>query len=271
MLMLQVVRAPAPSLPRLDDPGVETWLDNDGAAAAYGGSVGGRHWMLLPGVGAFVFANDTDAVEAFPEDAASDALVEDSFRRIVLPMALQARGRQVLHASGVLGPKGVVALCAVSETGKSTLAFGLGSRGFQPWADDAVAFELTDDGVVALPLPFTLRLRPESAAFFGRDEPDVAGEPTLGEPAQLAAICVVERLPSADGVPIEIEPLDSVDAFPAVLTHAYCFSLEDDDRKRGLVQEYLELVTRVPVLRVRLREGLERLPKVLDAIAAAVR
>jgi hypothetical protein len=36
------------------------------------------------------------------------------------------------------------------------------------------------------------------------------------------------------------------------------------------VHEYLELVTRVPVFRVRLREGLQRLAAILDAIADAV-
>src|SRR6202011_4350306 len=131
MLTLELVRADAPSLPPFDGPGVETWLDSDGAAAAYGGSGAGRHWMVLPGVGPFTFTNDAEGVEAFPEEAVSDALVEDSFRRIVLPMALQARGRQVLHASGVVGSDGVVALCAVSETGKATPALCLGSRGFR--------------------------------------------------------------------------------------------------------------------------------------------
>jgi hypothetical protein len=267
MLTLELVRAGAPSLPRLDGPGVETWLDRDGAAAAYGGSVAGRHWMFLPGVGSFTFTNQAESVEAFAEEAVSDALVEDSFRRIVLPMALQARGGQVLHASGVVGSDGVVALCAVSETGKSTLAFGLGSRGFRLWADDAVAFELGETDVRALPLPFTLRLRPESAEYFGSNG---GSETELGDPAPLAAICVLERLPGGDGDPVEIARLDSVEAFPAVLTHAYCFSLKDPDRKRSLVHEYLELVTRVPVFRVRLREGLQRLAAILDAIADAV-
>jgi hypothetical protein len=267
MLTLELVRAGAPSLPRLDGPGVETWLDRDGAAAAYGGSVAGRHWMLLPGVGSFLFTSEAESVEAFPEEGVSDALVEDSFRRIVLPMALQARGIQVLHASGVLGSDGVIALCAVSETGKSTLAYGLGSRSFRLWADDAVAFELGETGVHALPLPFTLRLRPDSAEFFGSNGDD---EAELGDPAPLAAICVLERLPWGDGEPVEIEHLEFVDAFPAVLAHAYCFSLRNGDRKRGLVHEYLELVTRVPVYRVRLREGLQRLPEILDAIADTV-
>jgi hypothetical protein len=266
MLTLQVVRAAPPRTPRLDGPGVETWLDNDGAAAAHGGSVADRHWMLLPGVGSFWFSDQDERVEAFLDEAVSDLLAEDAFRRIVLPMALQARGQEVLHASGVLGPSGVIALCAVSETGKSTLAYGLAARGHALWADDAVAFVL-GDRVEAVPLPFTLRLRPQSAAYF-----DEEGSPELqlGDDAEVAAICVLERLPGSEGEPVEIQRLDPVDAFPAVLAHAYSFSLENAARKRAMMDAYLELVTRVPVLRVRLREGLDRLPAILDALEAAV-
>src|SRR5690348_15445299 len=156
MLKLRVERAAAPDAPSLADNGVEKWLDNDGAVAAYGGSADGRHWMVLPRVGSFWFSDERDEVAAYPDTDVSDPVVEDSFRRIVLPMALQVKGLQVLHASGVSGNKGVVALCAVSETGKTTLAYGLSQRGFRLWADDAVALRVTGSGVEAVPLPFTL-------------------------------------------------------------------------------------------------------------------
>jgi hypothetical protein len=267
VLTLEVVRASAPAVPRRDGPNVETWLDSDGSPAAYGGSVDGQHWMLLPRVGSFWFSNAAETVEAYPDASVANEIVADSFRRIVLPMALQARGREVLHASGVLGPAGVVALCAVSETGKSTLAFGLSRRGFPLWADDAVAFEARPDGVLALPLPFSMRLRPQSAAHFGYDG---SGEAELGKPAALAVVCVLERLRPTAAEPVEIERLDTVAAFPAVLAHAYCFALTDADRKEQMVREYMELTSRVPVFRVRLREGLDQLGEILDAIEAAI-
>ena len=49
------------------------------------------------------------------------------------------RGWEALHASAVLSPQGVVAFCAGSGTGKSTIARGLSERGYQLCADDAVA------------------------------------------------------------------------------------------------------------------------------------
>jgi hypothetical protein len=222
----------------------------------------------MPGVGSYCFRSGTEEVSAHPEPGVDRETVEDAFRRAVLPLAIQMLGREVLHASAVLGPRGVVALCAVSETGKSTLAYGLSRRGFRLWADDAVAFELAADGVSALPLPFALRLRPASVAFFGTaahelEEPD--------RPEDLAAILVLERAELLPERAVLVERFADGLAFPAVLAHAYCFSLDDDERKRRMMGAYMELVGRVPVYRVRFRPGLDRLGRVVDALDAAVR
>lgn len=103
--------------------------------------------MHLPDVAAFRLGME---VVAFPLPSAPPEPASDAFERSVLPMALQALGGEALHASGVLGPSGLVALCGDSGTGKSTLACALNAYGYLFWADDAVAFEVTDLGVDAL-------------------------------------------------------------------------------------------------------------------------
>lgn len=265
MLRLKIVPAgtPPPINPGPDDPGVSVWRDHDGTIAAFGGSTGDRrHWMELPGVGSFEFGAG-DEVVAHPRNGAGTALVEDAFRRTVLPMALQALGREVLHASGVVGPRGVVALCAVSETGKSTLAYGLSLRGYPLWGDDAVALELSDGDVTAVPLDFRLSLRPDSVEFFGGASYEERAEE---RPAALATICILERCEDE----VAIDRLAAADAFPVVLAHGYCFELEERERKRRMMETYLELVQRVDVARVRFPSGLDRLPRVLDAIERTV-
>lgn len=255
-----------PPLPEPGSTGVTAWHETDGRLAAFGGSDEAGHWMAFPSVGVFRFGAGNGAVIVHPEPTADVALVEDTFRRSVVPMALQARGDQVLHASAVVGPNGVVALCAVSETGKSTMAYGLGRRGFPLWADDAVAFTVEPDKVRAAPLPFALRLRPSSAAHFGVGQG--AQEIRVPEPAPLDAVCVLEAT-NRGTLPI-IEPLAGADAFPAVLAHAYCFNLDDVDRNRATVQAYLELTNRARIFRVRVARGLERLSGILDAVEAEV-
>jgi hypothetical protein len=256
-----------PAVPAPDEPGVEVWRHTDGTVIAFGGSRAQEHWMRLLNVGLFVFGEGADVVTVFPEDETPPQVLEDGFRRTVLPMALQVLGHDVLHASAVLAPTGVIAFCAVSETGKSTVAYAFDRRGYRVWADDAVAFQIKDSDVSAVPLAFTLRLRAGTTEFYGvdGDDPDLV-EPSA--PERLSAICVLERVDD-DSRPA-VERLFGAAAFFAVLTHAYCFSLADDARKARMTSSYLELVNRVPVFRVRLRSGLEQLQPLLDQIEEAV-
>ena len=259
-LTLLIARVPAQALPTTAASST-IWRDGEGSVVAVGGMLENGRWMSIAGVGSFVFDELTSPVTAYPEASVSDELVEDAYRRTVLPLALQALGREVLHASAVRIPSGVLALCAVSGTGKSTTAFALSQRGNRLWADDAVQFSIEGDTVEAIPLAFTLRLKGDAAHAAGLSA--VVEETT---PAPLAAICVLERGEEPEVTAVR---LDSVDAFPAVLTHAYCFELEDAHRKREMMDAYLALVVRVPVFRVTFPAGLEHVESVVDSILEA--
>jgi hypothetical protein len=162
----------------------------------------------------------------------------------------------------------VIALCADSETGKSTIAYGLNSRGYALWADDLVAFEISDRGSRALSLPFTMRLRPSAAALFERESLKFShigsDEDLTSDTAPLAAICVLRRDDKA--APVSVRSLSSAEAFAAVLSHAWSFALQDGERKRRMINNYLELVARVPIFDIAFQPGLDKLPAILDAI-----
>ena len=74
---------------------------------------GGLGWLTIPGVATYRFA-DTGDVEA-TSDGAGPVEIEDAFVRSVLPLVVQARGTQVLHASAIAAPGGVVALAGLSD------------------------------------------------------------------------------------------------------------------------------------------------------------
>ena len=262
-----------PALPDVADPKVQVWRDLDGTVCAYGHTAGGIHWMHLPGLASFRFDGEAGEVEAIAHPPMREEKILDAYRRNVLPMVLQVRGHEVLHASAVLAPWGVVALCAVSKTGKSTMAFGLSRRGWPLWADDAVAFETLESGVRAIPLPFGMRLRPEAAAFFAQDLIAASADPGRNdadrvevETVPLAALLLLNRAHGEDDGVVQIERIPSAGAFTDVLAHAYYFGLHDVERKRSMMSHYLELVARVPVFEIRFRPGLERFPAVLDGI-----
>ena len=262
--------AVVPPSARTFNPWCDVWRDGDGAVYAYAENLGDEYWMHLPDLASFRFTSRGDEVAAAVTGTATDELVLDAYQRRILPMALQVSGREVLHASAVRSAAGVTALCADSETGKSTIAYGLSSRGYPLWADDLVAFEISDHGGVAISLPFTMRLRPPAEALFKQ----TVSEPMVGvddhvspgrENSPLAAICVLRR-ESTLTAPVTVQRLSSGEALAAVLSHAWAFALQEVERKRRMINHYLELVAKVPVYEVSFPSGLENLPATLDAI-----
>jgi hypothetical protein len=256
----------------LDDPGARSWHFSDGAVTARCHSANGRHSVDIPAVARFTFGERGAAVQAHVCPGAAAAEVAEAYRRFVLPFALRAMGHEVLHASAVSAPAGVVALCAASGTGKSTLAYGLSRRGLPLWSDDLVAWSARDGCALAEPLAFELRLRAASSSYFGLAHTPVYLPSPVGARARpLAAVCVlVRRAADAPGPVIECVRLTPPRAFAALLPHAYCFDPADRAGRQRLVQGYLALVGGVPAWEVRFREGWENLEEVLDCLAQAV-
>ena len=124
----------------------------------------------MPDVATFHLAAGDEFLTAAAKASVDAAEVLDAYYGTALPLVLQAtRGVEVLHAGGVLAtPRNrVIAVCGTSESGKSTIAYGLAARGHRQWADDAVAFRVDDEGgLTTVGLPFTVKLRDSSAAYF---------------------------------------------------------------------------------------------------------
>lgn len=278
MFKLGILNHSQNPIPDFPNSYTETWRDNGGVVCAIGGTTDAYHWMDLPSVGTFTFCDDSELITAFIPPENNPDLVIDAFYRTIIPMALQTRGQQVLHASAVRHSSGVIALTAVSETGKSTLGFALSKRGYDQWADDAVAIQLTETGADTISLPFRTRLRPQSADFFNRDTLegyDAAGwrEFTMEDRKRvpLSAVFVLQRADTSPHTPVvTVERLSAGEAFSAILTHAYCFSLDDEARKRQMMQTYLALAARIPIFELRFQSGLHHLDSILDAIEGAV-
>ena len=120
---------------------VEAWRMPDGTVWAYSYLVGGERWLELPEWGAFC-ETDTTTSRCFPRWASMTKrctmrTAESWFR------SFQTHGGEVLHASAVRGPLGVVAFCADSLGGKSTMAYAMGRGAYRVWADDAVAIDFS--------------------------------------------------------------------------------------------------------------------------------
>jgi hypothetical protein len=277
VLKLSIRRVGKFALPRdpTQNPNVEVWRDTQGAISAYAEIVGDKHWLHLPDLASFSFSPCGDEVSAAVPSHVREELVVDAYRRKVLPMALQVCGREVLHSSAIRSTAGVTALCGLSEVGKSTLAYGLSRRGYPLWADDTVAFEISDSGGTSILLPFNVRLRPASAKHFGVDESRMDGSLAhydfqLGrETAPLVTVCILRRANCTDS-PVAVKRLALSEAFAAALDHACCFIPQSDDRKRRMMHNYLDLAAQTPFFDICFQPGLENVPAILDAIERLV-
>lgn len=261
--------ATAPPRPSPDAAGVHTWRNEHGGVVATGQTIDGVHWMHWPFLAAYRFAPHEPEITAFAEPGASLHTLEDTYRRSVVPMALQALGLEALHASAILLPSGVVGFFAASETGKSTFAYGLSKRGFPQWSDDSLLFDPDSPPVVSRRLPFDIRLRPLSRQFFdgsGHDnEPDAAGAMPAAAPVR--ALILLTR---DERRPMSVRQLDAVRAFLALVAHAHCFNPHDEARRTAMLGFYLKVTAEVPVHEVVFQPRLADLGRVLDAVLSAV-
>src|SRR4051794_39970587 len=238
----------------------------DGTPVAFGSRAANGHWVSVPNFATFRFERGCSIVEARPDPDADHEGVLDAYHGAALPMVVQAAlGQQALHASAIVTPRrAVVAFCGSTHAGKTTLAYGLARRGHSIWADDVLAFDAAAaEGVLALRLPFRLNLREEAAAHFdavAEEASYVESEFEEGARAPLDVVYELERLEAGQpsGGPIA-RRLSPTEALMALLAHAFRFQPQTRDEQRRMLADYLKLVARVPVFRLRVPPGLDEL------------
>ena len=252
-------------LPEAAEGPMEVWAGN--GIDAYGYTAAGQEWIHLPGVATFRFHLQPSSVVAIPEAHCSAESVQDAYRRNILPLVLQMCGTEVLHASAVTTDHGVLAICGVSGAGKSTLAYCLSQRGYGVFADDAVALRIDGGSVSALYVPFWLNLRTDTSLLPEHPRFEKAQEisPESSE-VPLSAILVLEAPEEKDRAPMHLDRLAPSAAFTALLVHAYYYRLSDAERKKQMVNRYLQLTLSTRVFDARVRHDFEAIPSVLDHI-----
>jgi hypothetical protein len=244
---------------------VNEWLDERGVfARAFSGK--DFYWIDWPGFGVFAFSVNSQAVQIWPEPGTPHEAVVDTFSRMLQPVILQALGWQALHAGAAVGPAGVVAFCGRKGSGKSTLAFAMHQAGWRQFADDVLVLRFGQDRVMSCPLPFTPQLRPASRAHFA-----YALSPSTSSPdptdVPLTTVFLLQQNPDLTSPHISLMP--QARAFSELLAHAHCFDAENPTQTRRLVDDYLGLVTRVPVFALEYQPDLQQLPQLIRAVVEA--
>jgi hypothetical protein len=242
----------------------QQWRDPNGILLASGGTDDGRCWMHWPAVGLFLFDSSPDEVVVHPARGVHAAEIEDTYLRGVLPVSFLAHGYEALHASAVLIHDRVVAFAAESGTGKSTLAAAIACLSGAQWADDTTLCSVDGGSTVTVALPFPQRLDAAARAALTY----VPGEPRAvppGTSAALAAMYVLKRGDLRLGH-AEFRRIPEAVAFRRLLAHAHPFELIEG-RPRQLLEKMLVLASRVPVIELKVRSGLQHLPAVATIVS----
>ena len=163
---------------------------------------------------------------------------------------------ETLHASAVAAAAGVIAFCARSGTGKSTLAARLRHRGYSEWADDAVVWMPAEAGAMTLPLAVSC------------DPGERAGVEQLASRAHpLTAIVILERLDHASTVEdIAVHRVSGAAALTAVLPHAHPCRHDDPHRRRDFLLRYVHLAATTPVVVLRFRHDARNIEALCDTV-----
>lgn len=210
---------------------------------------------------AFTFMPSAAVVEAVCADTTRTLDLRDAFESLVLPIYFHVSGAEALHGSAIATSRGVVGFCAMSGTGKSTLACGLAARGFPVWADDAIVFNPASDSVETLSIPFQPKLRSESLAEFGATPAD--GQVDPGREARLSAILLLEQ--AEPGTAISLDRLRPGPALEGLLPHAYRFGTSKECRQR-VTANYLSLVSNCVVAQLRFPADFNVFDELLDRV-----
>jgi hypothetical protein len=260
------------SVPANSEGGLSALVESiDGREIVWGRFVAPKGRILIRDRARFEFTCESETVLAYADPLASDQAVRHSFYSAALPLIVWAcDDLEAFHASGVRTPTGVIALCGPSESGKSTLAHALTTRGYEQFAEDAVAYDART-GVQAHPLPFTASLRQPSREYFSRlssDPPPEVGV-RLAESGATTFASVVLLNPVDLGRP-KLEQQTPTDALLSLLPNAHRFKGCSRERERRMHSAYLTLVAETPVFRLSYARRFDELGEVLDCIETTI-
>lgn len=205
----------------------------------------------------------------------------------VLPLVLNLRGRDALHATAVVTPHGVCAFAGMAGTGKSTLAASFALAGCPVLSDNCLVIEEQGGRLAAVPAYPGLRLWNDTCAALA---PRTAARSRVAHytdkqrlvwqeqatnfpltPLPLRRIYLVTRLTDeawTDLVTPCIELCPQRQAFMALLEQTFRLDVTDAAMLVRQLHWLERIVTRIPVHRLYIPNDFAALPAVRATVLA---
>jgi hypothetical protein len=213
-----------------------------------------------------------------PATGTGAATVRHLFLDQVVPLILNLRGGEALHATSVLTPFGACAFAGPAGAGKSTLAAEFMRAGAAVLSDDCLALQMRAGVVSVLPSYSGVRLWDESrAALFGdtdaasevaqyTSKKRIAANSLPQEPRPLVRVYILQWADA--NATVTIEPLSHAAALMELVKYAFRLDVFDRVMLRRQFRFLEQAALRVPVRRLHLPDDLSRLGEVHTAIFA---
>ena len=218
-----------------------------------------------------------------PEDTIQHLLLDQ-----VLPLVINLRGGEALHASAVLTSQGVIAFAGPAGSGKSTITASLLNTGFPFVSDDCLTLQEKDQKIYAIPAYPGLRLWDDAqehlfgengkAKFVAHYTPkrrvDIEEKPESysTEPKPLRRLYDIVHSPeTGQRSDIVIENLSARDSFMALVRCAFRLDITDRQMLIRQFQFLKRVASAVSIRRLSFRKDFQLLPAVREAILQDLR
>ncbi len=286
-LQLRIRDLPPAELPRILDWVTSESLDNGQPWLSCARTDGGYLVRVHDRADFFVDAAGRE-ITCYPDSRTTAQTLRHLFIDQVIPLVLNLRGQDALHATSALTARGVCAFVGPSGTGKSTLAAAFQLAGYPVLSDDCLIVREENEQIVATPAYPGVRLWEDTLDAIRRDDSlaipvadytaklrvTVSGDASevFARPHPLVRIySLVRPCGGESGEAVSapsIEPLSRGTAFLELVASLFRIDVTDRAmlaRQFRFVERILALVT---TRRLRLPNALSALPAVRDAILA---
>lgn len=256
-------------------PGGELWLSF--------GKLNEGYLLHFEGLSDFFVHKSGKEIVCLPKSGISSDTIRHLLLNQVIPLVINLRGGEALHASAVVTPHGIIAFSGPTGSGKSTIAGSLLKAGYPLMSDDCLALIEKHDKIHGMAAYPGLRLWGDSFKWLfgnGRPHKPVAHYTdkqqvyiTTKEQAIPAKFRPLKRLyaiadPSeVDGKNnIVIEPLAPRESFMALVRCAFRLDITDNNMLKGQFYFLRRVVSTVSMRRLIFPRDFTLLPALQEAI-----
>ena len=258
-------------------PDKEPWLNL--------AKIDGDYLLRFSELADFIVSNDGSKVKFMPIQPVPEETIQHLLLDQVIPLVINLRGGEALHASAILTSGGVVAFAGPAGSGKSTLAGSFVKLGCPFISDDCLRLKERDQNIYAIPAYPGFRLWEDAEKFlFGGNgnhesvahytsklrvsverKPDTYSE----EPQPFLRLYEIVHSPETErNSDIVIKKLSTRESFITLVRSAFRLDITDRSmltRQFGFLKR---VVSKISVRQLSFPREFRLLPLVCDSILA---